>query len=100
MKTIVTVLIAMTLTGCALFEAEPYDLKRNVSTIHLKIDPMLAQRFDNEKGAMGKASVMGDTCYITLRSYPICLAHEVRHCFEGSWHPTGENFPGNSDDCY
>lgn len=33
MKTVITVLIAMTLTGCALFEAEPYDLKRNVMVL-------------------------------------------------------------------
>lgn len=26
-------------------------------------------------------------CAVTLRKYPICLAHEVRHCLEGDFHP-------------
>lgn len=25
-------------------------------------------------------------CIIYLRKYPQCLAHEVRHCYEGNWH--------------
>jgi hypothetical protein len=28
-----------------------------------------------------------NTCIITLREYPVCLLHEIRHCFEGQWHP-------------
>lgn len=32
------------------------------------------------------AEITGNTCVIYLRSYPQCLAHEVRHCFEGNWH--------------
>ena len=28
-----------------------------------------------------------NTCIITLRKYPACLLHEIRHCFEGQWHP-------------
>jgi len=49
----------------------------------------------------GYAVVVGDKCSIVLREYPVCLSHEVRHCFEGSWHPKASaTFPGNSDDCW
>ena len=32
------------------------------------------------------AEIQGDKCTIYLRKYPECLAHEVRHCYEGNWH--------------
>ena len=32
------------------------------------------------------AEIQGDKCTIYLRNYPECLAHEVRHCYEGNWH--------------
>jgi len=36
-----------------------------------------------------------NTCVITLRQYPECLLHEIRHCFEGQWHDARPN----SEDC-
>lgn len=98
MKLAIALLTVFMLAGCAAFDPEPYKLERSFSKISLVIDPTFGQSFaGNTAGAMGQAVVRGDTCYITLRSYPICLAHEVRHCFEGDWHPKGF---GNSDDCY
>lgn len=37
-----------------------------------------------------------NTCVIYLRKYPQCLQHEVRHCFEGNWHPNEKH---NTEDC-
>ena len=85
-------LICLLLTGCAAFSPEPYDIKHPVSTITIKVDPMLNRD--------GEAVVSGDKCSIVLRVYPVCLAHEVRHCLEGNWHPTSTDYPGNSDDCW
>lgn len=84
----------MTLAGCAAFDPEPYHLERTVSTISVNVDPMLGgvggmgQLAGNHNtGVLGEARVVGDHCYITLREYPVCLAHEVRHYLEGEWHP-------------
>lgn len=44
----------------------------------------------------GYATWKGDTCLIELRKYPVCLAHEVRHCFEGHFHQEGTI---SSEDC-
>lgn len=30
-------------------------------------------------------------CTVYLRKYPLYLAHEVRHCFEGPWHGIEDN---------
>jgi len=43
-------------------------------------------RWDWEKGV----------CDIYIKRYPVCLAHGVRHCFEGHWH---DAMP-NGEDCY
>ena len=83
------------LSACAAFDAEPYKLQRNVSTITVESDPMLLVR----DGKNGVAYVNGSTCKVVLNEYPKCLAHEVRHCYEGAWHPTSSSFPPNSDDC-
>ena len=96
------VLICLLLTGCAAFDPEPYTLARHISTITIKVDPMLGMMPDAEGNQLnGTAVVTGDKCTIVLREYPVCLAHEIRHCFEGSWHPKASaTFPGNDDDCW
>lgn len=40
---------------------------------------------------LGTADIQGNKCIIHLRKYPHCLAHEVRHCFEGNWHQGEDN---------
>lgn len=95
------------LSACAAFSPEPYTLKRTVSTITVKIDPMLGGTAgmgqlagNHNTGVLGEAHVTGDTCAITLREYPVCLAHEVRHCLDGEWHPPqSATFPPNDQDC-
>ena len=95
-------LICLLLTGCAAFEPEPYTLQRHISTITIKVDPMLGMLPNTEgESREGEATVTGDKCTVVLREYPICLSHEVRHCFEGNWHPKASaTFPGNDDDCW
>lgn len=79
-------LAAVLLSGCDDFDGQPPALERTTSVITLSVDPQLK--------TPGWASWAGGACHITLRQYPQCLAHEVRHCFEGDWHAghrTGED---------
>ena len=71
-------LLCVLLTGCDSFDAPRPVLERTASIINVKIDPALT--------TLGHAQWVGQLCTITLREYPICLAHEVRHCLEGEWH--------------
>lgn len=45
---------------------------------------------------LGEATIYGNKCVVALRNYPKCLAHEIRHCYEGNWHE-GRN---SDEDCY
>jgi len=96
-------LICLLLTGCAAFDPEPYNIKQDTVTVQVVINPMLTA-FDYKGDIihpMGTAERKDGKCLITLREYPVCLAHEVRHCFEGAWHPKASKyFPGNDDDCW
>ena len=79
-------LLCVLLTGCDSFDAPRPVLERTASIINFKIDPTLA--------TLGHAQWVGQLCTITLREYPVCLQHEVRHCLEGKWHgdePSGED---------
>lgn len=92
-------LICLLLTGCAAFDPEPYNIKHPVSVVTIEVVPQLV-RFDhngNLVDVMGTATRSGDKCHIKLREYPLCLAHEMRHCIEGQWHPP---MVANDDDCY
>ena len=79
-------LLVVLLAGCDQFDGEPPKRVTDTSIITISVDPQLS--------TPGWASWHGNTCHITLRQYPQCLAHEVRHCFEHDWHPgrrTGED---------
>jgi hypothetical protein len=79
-------LTAALLAGCDQFDPDPPKRVTDVSTITIDVDPQLE--------TPGWAEWRGNVCRITLRRYPECLAHEVRHCFEHDWHPgrrTGED---------
>ena len=81
-------LLCVLLTACASFDAPRPVLERTASIINVKIDPALA--------TLGHAQCVGQLCTITLREYPVCLQHEVRHCLEGKWHGATPN----NDDCW
>ncbi len=56
-------LVCLLLTGCAAFDPEPYNLQRNISTITIKVDPMLGMMPDAEGNQInGYAVVVGDKC--------------------------------------
>ena len=79
-------LLCVLLTACASFDVPRPVLERTASIINVKIDPALP--------TLGHAQWVGQLCTITLREYPYCLQHEVRHCLEGKWHgddPSGED---------
>lgn len=76
-------LLCVLLTGC---DSEPPKLKYPGFVLTIHVDPALA--------TLGHAQWVGQPCTITLREYPVCLQHEVRHCLEGKWHgddPSGED---------
>jgi hypothetical protein len=73
-------LLALALTGCAYTPPEPVRTDMRV----------ILREMDHEDQAVaGTATYLPpiNTCVVTLREYPQCLLHELRHCFEGQWHP-------------
>lgn len=80
---------AILLAGCDDFDPAPAAPQRSTSLITVTIDPNLKTD--------GWAHWKGNTCLITLRRYPVCLGHEVRHCLEGHFHPEGTR---SGEDCY
>jgi hypothetical protein len=76
------------LAGCGSFDPPAPVLERTTSVITVKVDPNLKTK--------GIATWAGSLCTITLREYPVCLQHEVRHCFEGNWHEGRET----TEDCF
>lgn len=72
------------LSGCASFDApKPQPIRSKVF-----IYAELVESFDNPR-QRGESVCMGDFCAIKIlrKHYPFCLKHEVRHGFEGDWHP-------------
>jgi hypothetical protein len=74
------VVACLLLAGC---DAEPPTLKYPGFVLTIEIDPDLPTR--------GLAVMSPGICQITLREYPACLLHEVRHCTEGDWHAGRES---------
>lgn len=81
-------LLRLLLTACEPRDAPRPVLERTASIINVKIDPALT--------TLGHAQWVGQLCTTTLREYPYCLQHEMRHCLEGSWHKGYDT----SSDCY
>lgn len=84
-------LIVLTLLagGCT---ATMYDRHRDEVFAHIKLVG------DLPAGTYGTAQCKDGICYIEIRreSYPDCITHEIRHGFEGDWHP-GRN---STKDCH
>ena len=76
--------LALSLVGC---DAEPKEIAQDSFRMQLSVVPGLETR--------GLAVWQEGECQILLRKYPECLLHEVRHCFEGEWHPGRET----DEDC-
>ena len=87
---LVSVLLALLLlTGCAYVPPVPV---RNDMRIILR-----APEQYQDPNVLGTATYLAawNLCVITLREYPQCLLHEIRHCFEGQWHPDRDT----TEDC-
>ena len=93
-KTLTVVLAAMLLTGCSSFDAPKHNIIHNQFVLTVREDPNLMP--PNVRGT-ADLLMFKDTkhCIVTLRKYPQCLLHEVRHCIEEHWHdpkvPNGED---------
>lgn len=83
------ILAALLLAGCA----SPVPLRDEI-VAHIR----LVDRIDYRPGytAHGLSTCANGICRIeVLRSeYPGCITHEVRHGFEGNWHPDIETTRG------
>lgn len=81
---------ALLLSGCAMFDG-PVPI-REAMTVRITLTDSLPPDYN------GYATWAGDQCDIVLRrsTYPRCMQHEVRHCFEGDFH---RNAP-SSEDCF
>lgn len=88
MKAVVLAL-ALALTGCAAPDLKPVRTQVNI-VLKAPID------FENPR-RLGEAFYLPEqnTCVVFLRKYPECLLHEIRHCFEGQWHPKRDT----TEDC-
>ena len=78
-------LILLLIQGCAVFDEAEYNIERKTFVLQIEFDETL--QYD------GLAEWRNGYCKITLKNYPKCLAHEVRHCIESHWHdskPNGE----------
>ena len=81
----VCVVLLVLLAGCT---DPPPQLKYPGFVVHITIDPALPE--------LGLTTMAPGICKITLREYPTCLLHEIRHCTEGNWHAGRET----DKDCF
>ena len=77
------IILFVFLSGCSTFIEHNKVVQFPDRTIsHIEIKKL---KGGNPK-TLAYADITGDTCVIYLRKYPQCLAHEIRHCYEGNWH--------------
>ena len=88
MKLLVVLVALFLLAGCNTFDEPQKRIENTRFDFTLHINPELKTD--------GLAVWSNTTCTIYLKYYPICLAHELRHCIEGNWHDEKPN----GEDCY
>lgn len=78
--------LALLLVGC---DAAPVP-QRDEAIVHIR----LVDTIDYKPGydALGLSRCANDVCVVEVRKdlYPQCVTHEIRHVFEGDWHPRRE----------
>ena len=80
---IIMIAVGLTLVSCAAIK----EYNRKIPMPEngaMKIE--VRQLHNQPLDVVGMQTFEGDTCVIYLRTYPRCLAHEIRHCYEGNWH--------------
>lgn len=79
MKLGISLLAGLLIAGCA---TPTYDIKQDrvIAVIDL-VD-------DLPKSTYGYYTMHDGVCHVRIKkaTYPACITHEVRHCFEGDWH--------------
>jgi hypothetical protein len=88
MKISIIIFSIFLILSCSVFNPATPKMVRNTSTITIVENPHIKTD--------GYARWYGDVCFIELKRYPVCLAHEVRHCLEEHFHPEGIY---SSEDC-
>lgn len=92
MRLISIALLGLCLAACA--QPRPqYDLQRTEATVRVHI----VERIPGRPNLYGLSSCREGDCEVWIRRsvYPKCLVHELRHAFEGDFHPMGPS----TEDC-
>ena len=93
MRYIMSSLLVLLCSGCAAIVAHntrvPFPQQR---TLAIEVREL---RGGDEK-LLAYMERTGNSCVIYLRQYPVCLQHEMRHCFEGNFHEGHTS----DEDCY
>lgn len=90
---------SLLLSGCAPTDARFIKIIEDKGYVVTVIEDPNLSRFKQGYPIRGLALMAPLTkyCTVILLEYPICLEHELKHCYEGSWHPRHE---ANDDFCY
>lgn len=79
------------LSGC---DQSPAAVERDDALVHIR----LVDSIDYRPGyhALGLSRCANGVCVVEVRRnlYPQCVLHEIRHVFEGDWHPGRETTEG------
>lgn len=82
---------ALLLAGC---DQTPAQIERTEALVHIR----LVDHIDYKPGydALGLTRCANGVCVVEIRrdTYPACVTHEIRHVFEGDWHPGRETTEG------
>jgi hypothetical protein len=92
--------LALLLTGCATVDrvfgpAEFSTITNSRFVLVVQENPAMPMNQQGEATWLDFGPGRDKHCIVTLKRYPVCLLHEIRHCIEGDWHGA---FP-NGDDC-
>jgi len=85
-KFMLATFLVLCLSGCSSLYEPKYNIERDFFVVKIVEDPELKTD--------GLAEWKQSYCKITLKKYPKCLLHEMRHCIEGDWHdekPNGQD---------
>lgn len=84
MRQYIHLILALSLSGCSTFvEHNTRVSMPEITSMSIEIRKLVGG--DHTTRAYAEI-YPNNKCIIYLRQYPQCLAHEVRHCYEGNWH--------------
>lgn len=81
-KTLLLFLVTSILASCSI--TQPIIVQQRKVQVTLTYPVKLPDKAG--KPQLARTTVGSGFCIIELVKYPQCLAHEMRHCFEGNWH--------------